>query len=68
MIPYIIKVALILAGCLAFYKVLLRRETFYRVNRYTLVLCLFIAFSLPLLQVPQQWSLRKPAKETVITV
>ncbi len=68
MIPYIIKVALILAGCLAFYKVLLRRETFYRVNRFTLMFCLFIAFSLPLLQVPQQWSFRKPAKESVSTV
>jgi len=68
MIPYILKVALILAGCLAFYKVVLRRETFYRVNRMTLMLCLFISFSLPLLQVPQQWSFRKPAKETIQSV
>jgi beta-lactamase regulating signal transducer with metallopeptidase domain len=31
-------------------------------NRYVLMLCLFISFSLPMLPVPQQWSLRK--KET----
>ncbi|HEV7779952.1 MAG TPA: hypothetical protein VGO58_01740, partial [Chitinophagaceae bacterium] len=59
MIPYIINVALILAGCLIFYKLLLRKETFYRINRYVLVLCLLISFSLPLLSVPQQWSFRK---------
>ena len=32
-LPYIINVALILGACLAFYKILLRRETFYKVNR-----------------------------------
>ena len=59
MMPYILNVGLILAGCLAFYKVLLHKETFYRLNRYVLMLCLLIAFSLPLLPVPQQLSLRK---------
>ncbi len=63
MIPYIINVALILAGCLVFYKLLLRKETFYRSNRYFLAICLFISFSLPLLPIAPQWSLRK--KETV---
>jgi hypothetical protein len=65
-LPYIIKVALILGACLAFYKVLLRRETFYRVNRYMLIVCLAISFALPLLQVPQQFSLRKKEKEEVV--
>ena len=63
-LPYIVNVALILLACLAFYKLLLRRETFYKVNRYMLVACLAISFSLPLLQVPQQFSLRKHEKET----
>jgi BlaR1 peptidase M56 len=66
MIPYIINVALILAGCLAFYKILLNRETFYRINRYVLIGCLLISFGLPLVKVPQQWSLRK--KETISVV
>lgn len=65
MMPYIINAGLILTGCLAFYKLLLQRETFYRLNRYILVVCLFVAFSLPLLRVPQQWSFRK-AETTVI--
>jgi len=51
MIPYIINVALILAGCLVFYKLLLGKETFYRLNRYMLMLCLLIAFSLPFMPV-----------------
>ena len=59
MLPYVINVALILAACLAFYKLLLRRETFYKVNRYMLVICLAISFSLPLLQVPAEFSFRK---------
>lgn len=57
--PYIINVALVLAGCLIFYKILLHKETFYRVNRFVLAACLLISFSLPLVPVPQQWSLRK---------
>src|SRR4029078_13561938 len=58
-LPYIINVSLILGTCLVFYKLLLRRETFYKVNRYMLITCLAISFALPLLQVPQQFSLRK---------
>ena len=57
-LPYIINVAVILLACLAFYKLLLRRETFYKVNRYMLIACLAISFALPLLQVPEQVSLR----------
>ena len=58
-LPYIINVAVILLACLAFYKLLLRRETFYKVNRYMLITCLAISFALPLLKVPEQFSLRK---------
>src|ERR1041384_7268956 len=58
-LPYIINTALILATCLVFYKLLLRRETFYKVNRYMLISCLAISFALPLLQVPAEFSLRK---------
>jgi BlaR1 peptidase M56 len=59
--PYIINVALILGACLVFYKLLLRRETFYTMNRWLLIGCLFISFALPLLQVPEQLSLRRPS-------
>jgi BlaR1 peptidase M56 len=67
-LPYIINAALVLGACLAFYKILLRRETFYKVNRYMLIVCLLIAFALPLLPVPQQFSLRKAEKETTTVV
>ncbi|RYZ21949.1 MAG: peptidase M56, BlaR1 [Chitinophagaceae bacterium] len=61
MIPYILHVALLVAGCLAFYKVFLQRETFFRLNRWVLLACLLLAFALPLARVPAQWSLRKAA-------
>lgn len=64
MIPYIINAGLILCGCLAFYKLLLQRETFYKLNRYILIVCLAVSFSLPLLPVPHQWSFREA--ETVL--
>jgi hypothetical protein len=62
-LPYIVNVALILSACLAFYKILLRRETFYKINRFLLIGCLAISFTLPLLQVPQQFSLRSTGKK-----
>src|SRR6187402_1582379 len=64
-LPYIINVAVILLACLAFYKLLLRRETFYKVNRFFLIACLAISFALPLVQVPQQFSLRKPTTAVI---
>src|SRR6187455_3379943 len=64
-LPYIINVAVILFACLAFYKLLLRRETFYKVNRFFLIACLAISFALPLVQVPQQFSLRKPTTAVI---
>src|SRR6187399_3690694 len=64
-LPYIINVAVILLACLAFYKLLLRRETFYKVNRFFLIACLAISFALPLIHVPQQFSLRKPTTAVI---
>src|SRR6187431_180019 len=67
-LPYIINVAVILLACLAFYKLLLRRETFYKVNRFFLIACLAISFALPLVRVPQQFSLRKTvsSRESIV--
>src|SRR4051812_2507053 len=63
MMPYIINVGLILTGCLAFYKIFLRKETFYRLNRSVLLICLLIAFLLPLVPVPKGWSFRKTSSQ-----
>jgi len=62
MIPYILHVALLITVCLLFYKLLLQKETFYRLNRIILVFCLALAFVLPLIPIPQQWALRTAAK------
>ena len=64
MMPYILHAGLILAGCLVFYKLFLQKETFYRLNRFILLGCLALSFSLPLVQVPQQWSLRKSESQS----
>ncbi len=56
MIPYILHVTLITTICLLFYKLLLQKETFYRLNRWTLMGCLAVSFGLPLLPVPREWS------------
>ena len=62
MIPYVLHVSLLLAICLAFYKLLLQKETFYRLNRVVLACCLTLSFILPLVPVPAQWSFRTAAK------
>jgi hypothetical protein len=64
MTPYILHAGVILACCLIFYKVLLQKETFYHLNRLVLSGCLVLSFTLPLLPIPQQLSLRK--NETII--
>ena len=58
MIPYSVHVAVILAACFVFYKLLLQKETYYRLNRAILLACLVLAFVLPLIPVPGQFSLR----------
>jgi beta-lactamase regulating signal transducer with metallopeptidase domain len=69
MIAYLLNVALIIGTILVFYKVLLRNETFYKLNRAMLMSCLVFAFILPLIHVPQQWSFRRAggAEATEIT-
>jgi hypothetical protein len=59
MMPYILHVTAITTVCFLFYKLLLQKETFYRLNRWTLMGCLAVAFSLPLLPVPRDWSWRE---------
>ncbi|MBE7170067.1 MAG: M56 family metallopeptidase [Williamsia sp.] len=67
MIPYSIHVALVLSGCLLFYKALLQRETFYRLNRFVLLLCLLLSFCLPLVPKPAQWDFGKAVHVPIVT-
>lgn len=59
MIPYSLHVALLLAVFLLFYKVFLRKVTYYGLNRWVLLVCAGLALALPLLSVPAHLSLRK---------
>jgi BlaR1 peptidase M56 len=56
MMPYILHVSVIVIVCFSFYKLLLQKETFYRLNRWTLLACLTAAFTLPLLPAPYGWN------------
>ena len=58
MIPYILHVTAITTVCFLFYKLLLQKETFYQLNRWTLMACLAVSFTLPLLPAPRDWSWR----------
>lgn len=59
MIPYILYSGLVLFASFVFYKLLLQKETFFHLNRFVLLACMVLAFMLPLLPVPQQWSFRE---------
>lgn len=57
---YLLHVSVLLAGLYLFYWLLLRRETFFQLNRWLLVGSLLLALGIPLLKVPPQWSIRTP--------
>src|ERR1700710_1562911 len=65
MILYILQVTVIITVCFLFYKILLQKETFYRLNRWTLMACLAVSFALPLLPAPRQWSWRNNYENTL---
>src|ERR1700754_1596918 len=66
MIPYILHVALLISVSLLFYKIFLQKETFYQLNRLVLLICLCLSFALPLISIPQAWTLRSAPIPTVI--
>ena len=66
MIPYILHVALLISVCLLFYKIFLQKETFYHLNRVVLLICLGLSFALPLISIPQAWTLRSTPAETIV--
>ncbi len=66
MIPYILHVALLISICLLFYKIFLQRETFYHLNRVVLLICLGLSFILPLITIPQAWTLRAAPEQVAV--
>lgn len=56
MIPYIMYAALVTAVYFLFYRLLLHKETFFRLNRWFFLGGLICSFALPVLPVPASWS------------
>ncbi|MTB52040.1 M56 family metallopeptidase [Lewinella sp. W8] len=55
---YLIHVSILLGGMYLFYWLLLRKETFFKLNRWVLLASLLLALLVPLVKVPAAWSLR----------
>lgn len=66
MIPYVLHAALLISICLLFYKIFLQQETFYRLNRVVLLICMGLSFVIPLITIPQAWTLRSTPEQVVI--
>ncbi|MTI30081.1 M56 family metallopeptidase, partial [Xanthovirga aplysinae] len=56
MMGYMFEVAILIIICLVFYRLLLQKETFYRLNRWYFIFCLLLAFALPFVPVPKKFS------------
>jgi hypothetical protein len=65
MIPYILRVGLFLSALFIFYHGLVRKETFYQLNRFILLGGIVVSFLLPLWKVPSQWSFASGAPPIV---
>ncbi len=61
MIPYLLHTAILTALLYLAYRLLLTKETFFKLNRVILVGSILIAFLLPLIPIPADWSLRPAA-------
>lgn len=55
---YLIHSSILLAAFVAFYWLLLRKETFYKLNRWIFLIGIFCCLALPLVTVPASLSLR----------
>ena len=58
MIPYLLHAALLLSVFWLFYWLLIRKETYYKLNRYFLVSVIALSLLLPLITIPASLSLR----------
>ncbi|MDO6434721.1 M56 family metallopeptidase [Flavitalea sp. BT771] len=67
MIPYILHVSILIAAATFSYRLLLKKLTFYALNRWILLGCLLVAFVLPLLPIPRAWSWQAPVAAAAAT-
>lgn len=57
MISYLLHSSLLISGFLFCYHFILSKETFFSANRWVLLIGLFLSFVLPLISIPESWSL-----------
>ncbi len=55
MTTYLLHSSILLSAISIFYWVALRHETFFRLNRWTIMLSIFLSLSLPLIHVPAEY-------------
>ena len=59
MISYLLHSTLLLSLFSLFYYFFLRNETFFKLNRWSILLGIILSLTLPLIQVPSSWSIWK---------
>ncbi len=65
MINYLLLASVLLLITYLVYQLFLFRETFYKLNRYTLLLMILLSVSLPFLEVPEAWSFRNDSNKFI---
>ena len=49
-----------------FYWLFIRKETFFKLNRWVLISGILLSVLIPLIQIPETWSLRKENTSDII--
>jgi len=62
MIPYLFHVSILITLSYLLYRFLWEKETFFDLHRWILLLGLILAFALPLLVIPANWSLHQTSQ------
>ena len=67
MIPYFLHSAVLIVLLYLAYHFLLSKETFFRANRYILIFGIAVGFTLPVIEIPREWSVFPISLGEVIT-
>lgn len=58
MIPYVLHVSLLVGVCFILFKLLLEKFTFFRLNRYLLLIGICLCLLLPIFHIPPNWQIK----------
>jgi len=65
MTNYLVHSSILLSGFTLFYWFLLRNETFFKLNRITIIAGIFLCLTLPLIQIPSSFSMWNSAEKPI---